>query len=258
MPLIPKIQSEDQLHNARIGFQNLLTSSDIVAAEAVLIPNTFQRYLPASGAVTTRFQLGSAAPIDFIAIAAHNFGNHVVGGVPVLISYATTISGALIDIEEVRQTDNRAIMVLFDSVTVAEIAITHDTTAGLEYGVVYAGTALQMQRPIYGGHSPINLSADTKYQSVMSESGQFLGRTITRQGSKSTFSWRNLDDDWYRENFQPFVDAAKTVPFFIAWRPDAHISEVAFSHTTADITPVNQGGGNRLMSVDMSVRGHNE
>lgn len=257
MGLIAKPINDDSLSNARIGYENLLNSTD-AGAEVLLLPNTYERFAPPGGAVTTRLQLSSTTEIDFIAIAGHNFGTHEAGGVPVTFQYATTVSGSLIDIEQVKPQNNQAIMILFDAVTAAEIAITHSSTSGIEYAVVYAGKALQMQRPIYGGHSPADLSQITDYQSTRSETGQFLGRQVTRKGLETSFSWRNLDDDWYRDNFQPFVQSAVETPFFMKWRPD-HYSDVAiYAHTTDDIKPTNQGAGTRLMSVSMNVRAHSD
>lgn len=239
---------------AKIGYNNLLISS--TEAPEVLIANTFERYTPASGAIVAKFQLAASAPIDYIAIAAHNVGTQD-GGTELLIQYATTIGGALTDIESIIPTDNGAIFLSFDEITVAEIAITTNaTTSGLEIGVVYSGVALQMQQPIFGGVSPIELSQKNKYQSTMSDSGQFLGRTVTRKGLEASFSWRHLDDIWYREFFNPFVIAAVTTPFFIQWRPDRY-SAAVFGHTTKDIQPTNMGG-TRLMAVGFTMRAHSD
>lgn len=250
-------QSYSHPSHARIGYVNLLTATTTTAAEATLTPDTYQRYTPATGSVTTKWQLAEDAEIDFIGIAAHNFGTHESGGVPFLIQYATTVGGALTDIEELRPGDNRAIMHMIDPVTVREIAITHNVSiSGLEYGVVFAGKSLEMPRPIYGGHNPINLSHETEYQSTMSETGQFLGRSIIRKGLSSSYKWQNIDPDWYRLIFEPFVQSARTLPFFLKWRPDLFPNETVYGYTTTDITANNQGGGVTLMNIDLSMRGH--
>ena len=238
---------------ALIGYNSLLTSS--TEAPKALIPNTFERYTPASGAVVAKFQLSTSATVNYIAIGAHNIGSHDDGTV-VTISYATTIGGALTSIDSVTPSDNSALFFSFDSITMAEIAITTNaTTSGLEIGVVYAGESLQMQQPIYGGVDPIDLASVTKYQSAMSDSGQFLGRNVIRQGLESTLKWQHLDDLWIRNTFKPFMQSAKTLPFFIKWRPDYYDSAV-FGYTTSDIKPANMGGGSRLMTVSVDMRGH--
>ena len=238
---------------ALIGYSNLLTGS--TAAPLALTANTYERYEPASGAVVAKFDLDALSPINYIAIAAHNIGTQD-SGTEILFQYATSIGGALTDIESITPTDNGAIMINFDSIDVAQIAITTNaTTSGLEIGVVYAGVTLQMQQPIYGGHTPIDLSAVVTYQSTMSDSGQFLGRNVIRKGLETTFNWQHLEDDWIRSTFKPFIISAQTLPFFIKWRPD-YYDTTAFGYTTGDIKPSNMGGGSRLMSVSMNMRAH--
>lgn len=247
-----KPSNSDRL--ALIGYNSLLTAS--TQAPKALTDNTFERYEPSTGAVVAKFQLITGAPIDYIALAAHNIGTHD-GGTEILIQYATTIGGALTDIESITPTHNGALMISFDSITVAEIAITTNAvTSGLELGVVHAGVALQMQQPIFGGVNPIDLSQKNKYQSTMSDSGQFLGRTVTSKGLEASFQWQHLEDDWYREVFNPFVISAVKKPFFIQWRPDRYESAV-YGYTTGDIQPTNMGGS-RLMRVGFTMKAHSD
>lgn len=258
MSICSIIEPSTSLKNAKIGYKNLLTGSDVVEAKKMLQPNTYERYRPTAGAKTVRFQLASNSTIDFVAIAAHNAGTQD-SGVDILIEYAITIGGALTAIDNMQFDEtNSALMINFTSIAnVAEVAITFNaTTLGLELGVIYSGQALEMQRPIYGGHSPIDLSAKTKYQSTMSDSGQFLGRNITRQGTATDFRWRHLTPDWYRSIFQSFVNSAKKTPFFIKWRPDTY-EATSYGYTEDDIEPTNMGG-NKLMEVSFKMVGHGD
>lgn len=251
MPIIAKSIPTSNPSGAQIGFNNLLTASTTSAAEVALIPNTWERFRPSSGALTVKFQTGADESVNFIGIAAH-----ALAGETVLIQTAETVGGALTDVESITFADNSPVMVTFDARTIREVALVSTLIADSEIGIVSAGTFLEIPTNIYGGHSPIVLSQQTDYQSVMSESGQFLGRTITRKGLETSFDWQFLDDQFYRDEFQAFVESARTLPFFIKWRPDFYSDEVAFGHTTQDIQPVNMGGGHRLMSVSMTVRGH--
>jgi len=258
MPLITKDDPISQEWNARIGYINLLTESTTPAAASTLLPTTYDRYTLASGTVTTKYQLATAALVDYIGIAAHNFGTHD-DGLSITVGYAATVGGSVIDLDFIIPTDNTALMFTFDEVTAAEIIITvTSTTSGAEFGVVYSGLLMEMQRPIFGGNSPINLNANTKYQSVKSESGNILGRSITRLGLNSSFSWQNLDDTWVREIFKPFIIAARTTPFFMQWRPDYYSLEIAYGQTTSDIMVSNQGGGTRLMNASFTMEAHSD
>ena len=91
------------LQNARIGYNNLLTASTTLAASVMLIPNTWERYRPTSGAKTVKFQMSSAS-IDFVGIAAHNAGTQD-GGVDITVGYAVTVGGAVTTIDTMQFND---------------------------------------------------------------------------------------------------------------------------------------------------------
>ena len=121
-------------------------------------------------------------------------------------------------------------------------------------GVVYMGLALRMKRRIYGGHSPASLSRQTDILPQRSVNGAFLGRSVIRRGITTTYAFNNLPADWYRENFDPFVQSALERPFFVAWRPDDHPEDCVYAWTTGDIAPTNTGTRD-FMSVSFSVEG---
>ncbi len=240
---------------ALIGYNNLLVSGaadDGSNPNKALVPNTHERWQPTATTVVARFQMASLFEIDFIGIAAHG-----MAGNSILIQTATTIGGALTNLDSIVFADNNPVMINFDSVSVMEVALTMTLSAANEIGVVYAGAAMQMPRSIYGGHAPQALAGKTSYQNSISENGNFLGRTIIRKGSATNLSWQHLDPSWYREVFQLFVESAKLYPFFIKWRPDKY-AEVSYSQTAADIVPKNMAGGSGLMSVDVGVVGHDD
>ena len=81
------------------------------------------------------------------------------------------------------------------------------------------------------------------------------GSSVVRKGYQNDYAWRHLNPVWYRENFDPFVKAAVTAPFFIAWRPEGYADEVVYGWTQGDITPDNSGPAG-FMGVSMSVTGH--
>jgi hypothetical protein len=227
---------------ARIGYANVLVSTDVPALDAALPTlnkNTWERYRPALGAMTIDYQMGNVdTEINYIAIAAHG-----LSGETILIQTSATEGGALTDVESITFTDNSPIFITFPTRTIREVKITSTLIAASEIGVVYAG------------HSPLPLSQKTKYRNTMSDTGNFLGRTIVRQGLDGSFDWQYLDPDWYRTVFQPFVVAARTTPFFIQWNQQ-YPDEIIFGYSKNDIKPTNMGGGHSLMSVSLSMRGH--
>lgn len=247
-------------HHARIGYENLLVSASNDNAAKALTPYTYERMqIPPGGpGFSCKWQLPSLQKVSFIAFAAHNFGGQAgESDQLVTIKYATTVGGALTNLMSVRFNSTRPRMEFFSARDMIEIEFSCIVDYACELGVFYAGRELAMYQPIYGGHNPIDLNSKVDYQSVMSDSGQFIGRNIIRRGGETTFNWRHLDPDWYRQRFQPFAESAKTRPFFIKWRPDLY-DTIAFCHTTDDLKPSNMGGGHRLMSVSMPVRSHED
>lgn len=243
------------LSHARILYNNLLNASNVTDAEKTLTPNTWERWTSASGTMEARFQPGSSVQVDAVGIAAHNLGST---GSTVVISTAPTVSGTFTERAAISPTDNSPLLFLFDKVDdVEDVKVTITGGTDREVGVIYAGEALQMMQPIYGGHNPIALMNDTDYRTNNSESGQFLGREVIRRGQRTGFKWRHLDPNWLRERFKPFIDSVITTPFFIKWRPDLY-EETAFGYTERDVRVSNMGGGHRLMDASFNMRGHSD
>ena len=255
--LIPDEDNITAMSNARIGYEQVLANveSGDEDAEAMLTTNTFERFTSASGTVSRTFTTTQNETIDYIAIAGHNLAT---AGATINIQYATTIAGTDVSLAVITPTTNRPIMIMFDELTIREVTITLSNGTDREIAHIRAGKALVMQQPIYGGHRPSALNAKTRYQSNMSDTGQFLGRNITRKGSETEYSWRHLTESWYRKYFQPFVESAKLDPFFIMWRPDYHPDEVAYAHTKKDIEPSNMGNATTLLDVSVPVMIHDD
>lgn len=245
MPLSPVTPSV--VGAAQLGYRSVITQA---AVPELISPNTWERWRPQS-ASTTMLSNGGATVCDYIAIGAHT-----CAGVSLTVRTSETFGGSMVDRYSQTPDNNSPIIIDLANVTVYEMEI--EVGGACEIGIVYAGTLLDMERPIYGGHAPLALNKKTTYQSNMSESGQFLGRQIIRKGSEAEFSWSNLTADWVRNTLSDFIESARAMPFFIRWRPDIYSSEVSFGHTVGDIRALNQGGGTDLMSVRMKMRAHSD
>lgn len=249
---VPDPAGPQPLTHARILYDNKLIGSTVSQPDAAvtLIPNTWERMLALDGVPIT-YLLPVALPLDSAGIAAHD-----LAGKNLKVEYSETEFGSFTTVHDsIIETDAAIFLLREDALTVARARFTV-TGGDAEIGVVYAGLSLQMPRPIYGGHRPINLSAKTKYDNNTSDDGNFLGRNIVSQGLETGYSWKYLDDIWIREYFTPFRIAAQRVPFFISWRPADYPAEAAFGWTDADIAPENMGGGNKLMAVSFSLKAY--
>lgn len=248
------------LTHARIGYQNFATSTNITPssqlanfpAAAVANPATYDKWQPVSLPATLTIDAGNAVDVDYVGIAAHTIGSK---SCIASISYSFDNS-SYTTIGETSPGDDSSIMMLFTKTRARYWRLTISGSAVPVVGVLYIGKTLEMQRPIYGGHSPINLSRITAVRPNVSESGQWLGSSIERVGLKTSFEWRHLEAQWYRDNFDKFVRTyPQARPFFIAWRPSKFPKEVGYCWATGDIQPQNMGIRD-YMSVSMSVEGY--
>lgn len=252
MALTPVNPENRYSNGAVLGYENQLSESSTSDDEA-LIPNTYERSREVAGAVTMKFNTASDVSVNFVGIAAHN-----LSGETITIAYATTVGGATTTLDTFTVANNDPVFITFDAITIREIIVTYTGSKATEVGYVSTGEYLQMPYPIYGGHTPITLSPKTEYQNNVSESGQFLSRNIVRQGIESSYSFRYLDPDFVRGDFNDFVVSARTKPFFMQWRNDLYPNEVAFGYTTGDVQVSNSGGGIRLMTANFTMRGHRD
>ncbi len=123
---------------------------------------------------------------------------------------------------------------------------------GPSISVIKLGLRLEMPYSIYGGHSPVTLSRRTNARPVVSETGLFLGRSIIRKGLASQYNFKYLPAHWYRTHFDPFVAAARSEAFAIAWKPGDYPHELAYGWLPdPDIVPSNMGIAD-LMEVTFS------
>lgn len=260
-PSLVSNEYEFPLNHARIGYQDFVKTSTVTAstesaifpADAVQRETTYERWQPTALPATLTIDSGTSpsGTASYLGIGAHTLGDN---GNTVLLEYshdATTWT----TVDSVEPADNTALMMLFAEVQARYWRITISGGTAPTVGVVYLGQVLEMQRSIYGGHTPITLGRQTTIRPSVSEKGQWLGRSIVRNALATGYSFRHLTASWYRANFDPFAKAARSRPFFIAWRPETYPSEVAYGWTNDDITPSNMGVRD-YMEVSFNVVGH--
>jgi hypothetical protein len=228
------------LKHARILYLNKLIGSAVTTSAGtngslVLVPNTADRWAITTGGAIT-FTLSSAVTMDSAAIGAHNLGStgHVVS-----VEYSSATTGTFSTFKASQTPTDDTAMMFHNaaSVSVRRLKITCTGSGSAFVGSIYAGIALQMQRPFFAGHSPLPLSAKTIRYSSVTEGGNFVGEQIRRIGFRTSAPFKNLSNDWYRTYFQPFVIHARTLPFFFAWNLDQYSTDVGYCKTSEDITP---------------------
>lgn len=250
------------LTHARIAYDSFVDETKVSASsESVSRPATaaasvlgFEWWSPAAiptiaSPATWTLMLDEQKEADYIGIGVHN-----LAGAEVELEYSADGS-TWTSIGSFIQANNSPILSLFQAVYAMGWRITiHSALTLPRLGAIYIGKALQMQRAIYAGHSPVTLSRTTEMLGNQSEGGLFLGRSIVRRGVSTSYEWDNLTASWYREYFDPFVKAARVRPFFIAWRPSKYPGDVGFGWADGDIVPQNTGKRD-MMSVSFGFKG---
>ncbi len=250
------------LTHARICHQTITRTGTLVAsgeqagfeADSALNPLTYEFWKADALPATWRIDAGSAVSVDYIGVASHTLATE---GASVKPQWSDD-DAAWNDIENISAhapTDDGPILFLFaaESHRYWRIEVTGSTVPSI--GVVFIGVALAMPRPIYGGHSPIDLSRTSVIRPQRSERGQFLGRSIVRSGFHADYSWQHLTPAFYRSEFDLFVEDALSFPYFLAWRPETFPESVVYGWSGQDIAPSNMGIGKGLMQVSISVEG---
>lgn len=246
-------------NHPNIGYDSRLIDNNVsvtaTAGEqsknALLNPATYDRWTPGatSGEWIATFDDGLT---DYAAIAAHNFGST---GTQVEIQVTNNGGTDWNSVGSATPDDDKPIVFLFVNQTINGIKLILTGSDQASIGVLYAGEMLIMMRPIYGGHQPVRLNANDVFTPQISDSGQYLGRVLVRRGYKTSADFQHLKSDWYRQNFQPFVDAAKTRPYFWLWNPLEHPDDIVYAWTNNNIQPSNMGIRN-LMSVSLDIEAH--
>lgn len=210
---------------------------------------TFQKWKPAAMPASWETDLGAAQDVDYCCIAAHSMGTDAT---TLTVEYwdgaawQAVIPATLID-------DNSHIMCIFTSVNAQRWRVYLTGAAEPDIGVIRFGAALQMPRPIYGGHAPIDFNRNTTMQANRSETGEFLGRSVLRTSLATAFAWRHITAQWVRDNWGDTQINFERDAFFAAWRPETW-GEVGYCQTSEASTPSNMGIRD-LMEVTLTVEG---
>lgn len=247
------------LSHARIGYKSILTENNVTAssqaagfpASSLSNPLTYEQWRPEDSTATVTVDYGETVDADYLGIGGgHNLSNVAA---TVQIEWSTDGNSWTL-LKELKPGTNRPIMLLFDTITARYWRVTFIADSPVQIGTMYIGEALAMERPIYGGVTPITMARQTEYANNQSETNQFLGRSVIREGVSFSLTWQHLTARWYRDNFEPFVIAARERPFFIAWRPSRFPEEISFCWTTDDIVPTNMGVRD-FMEVTINCKG---
>lgn len=250
------------LTHARILFDDIFGLSDttlVASSEATGFPKenaadylTFDSWQPTAMPATLEAQAGAAHAIDYVMIAAHSLGTVGAGVKPQYWDGAAWVDLAI----EVAPGTDRVLLFLFEEVTASRVRIRATGSGDMpNLGVVMAGKALAMERGQTIQHTPIPYARKTTFSINTSEAGQFLGRSVRRQGIELPLRFDNLTKAWVDTNFEPFVTHHQNKGFFgVAPAPVDDPNDVAYGTCAVDIHPAHEDLPDRL-NVEFTMMG---
>jgi len=230
---------DEDLTHARIAHANNWYAGGTIAASSAetgyfaSAPDnslTYEYWKPSSLPATWETDLGSAREVDYCAIAAHNMGSN---GNTLQVQYWNGSSWSGV-IPSTAITTEEPIFCIFAPQTRQRWRIQVSNGTAPTIGVIRFGKALQMPRPMSGGHQPLALGRETVSRANISETGEILGRSVLRRSLKSSYSWNIIENSWIDANWPDFQRAAEAEPFFTAWRP---VDDSGVGYGMADEVP---------------------
>lgn len=227
------------LNHARIGHQSwtqgLSTSaasatsqSQGFPADAALRPDTGERWRPI-GSGTWTVDLGAARAVDYVGVMGY------MAGVTVSVQSSPDGSSWTAFSDSASPANDGPVMFLDASRTARYWRVTVSSSADI--ASVYVGEVLEMQRPFFGGNTPMPLARQTQLRSSMSRGGQFLGQDMVRTGYAGSMQWTNLKPAWYRSNVEPLVQHLRTRPAFVAWNIRDYPGDLVYAWSQDNIAP---------------------
>lgn len=281
------VTGNQPLSHARILYAPIVGTVTADGTDGALAANdyTFQRWAYTAGSAEWVLTAGAAVGIDTVIIGAHT-----LSGTTVTIQTSPDLVSAFTTRAVVTPSDNSTIACMFnnsgspfvpfpDGETLAleddasllledgdtilvegideatqRVKIVVQSPTGGTVGIIRAGVALQMQRPLFGGIEPIGLSRIVETRHAMSETGQWLGRTIQRQARRTSMPWLYLTAAWYRSEFEPFALTLPQSPFGFIQNPEKMPESVAWAWCDETPAPSNMGVKD-LMSVSLNITG---
>lgn len=252
-----------------IGYDNVVETTNITASSAatgspatnLANPATHLKWI--SGNTDSpqyiTITLDGITEIGYLAVAGHNFGSSgatisiemEIDGSP---AYEEIVSGVI-------PADDTPLIwwitpaIYPDALRIKILPVDNSPGIEPEAAVVYAGVPLRLERKLYADHTPISQARKLDVSNGRSESGEFTGRVVRGEWRETVAPFRLFTPAWYRENMPAFLEAAKTEPFFFAWRPNTYPLEVGYCYLTDDPMPKPVHGDGNLIAFELKLGG---
>lgn len=188
-----------------------------------------------SSAITLALTLPASESLNSYGIYKHNLGTL---GATIKLQHSSD-GAAWTDLtgSEKIVADNKAIFFVGTSQSAKfwRLHITNTANVQTIIGQAFIGAALALTSGPETGFTPPNLALNNDYITSRADGGDFLGRSLIRKGSKTSFSNSLVHRDWVRTNWQTVMEAIEKTPFYYAWDSTNYPAEVAFCYIERNI-----------------------
>ena len=189
----------------------------------------------AAGTVYFTIDMGSAVPVDSWGIVGHDLSDN---SGTIKAQYSTdNFAADTNDFDTVQTpTDGATIFRKVTSQTKRYFRFEISSTGAASFiANFYLGVATSLSKGMNSPFSPANYNRDRKIMNNISEGGQFLGRTLRRNGSKITISQKNVTRTWIDSNWITIADHIELYPFYFIWDQENFPTEAAYCMTDKKI-----------------------
>lgn len=259
------VAGNQPLHHSRILWDFLTgtttTTGSVVNPEYAVNDYTHQRADIDSTSANAQWQieLSEPATFDTVIIAAHTLGS---SGATVRVFTSPSLVDPFVGHGVLfAPTDDGAIAIMLNDgsgnpITAQKVRLNFPSgaTTPASVGIIRAGVALQMPKPLPFSAQPIGLRTVKDVRHVDSEAGQWIGRYVERSRQEAGIGWSGLDADWYRSDFQPFAATLPERPFALIQNAVSMPESVAWCFTNASPMP-SYSAGRKKMSIGLDLVG---
>lgn len=230
--------------NLAAGLTPIVTSeSSGYAATNALTWLSNQRWKAANSS-TQYFQLdlGAAAGIDAFGLYKHNLGD-VAGSL--LVQYSTSsLGGAFTTLFAVmpgaaNSGGNRTLFRVNSNQVTArywQFVFSGHNSAPI-VGVLGLFATTQLPAIDHPFQVPM-LNRDTELMNNLSDTGEFIGRSVLRTGFSTGFKLGKVQDTWLRQFWEPIARGMELNPFFWAWDANRYQDDAYYCFLNKKTNPV--------------------
>ena len=257
--------SHNDLNKSRVLYNNVLRASGSTYAysgtdvDGKSFDNSYDwkdfSLFETDAASTTTFDITVPADTDIDTFSSFCAEYSGTGDHDIELSYESAPAVFTV-LDTINQTDKFPTWSNFSSVTVLSgrkirFTITNGTAA-LDIRQLVVGEKLEFEMGQWAGINPVRLNHGIVASNNISINGSILGRSSRRFEKKGKISLDHLNEDWIRNNWNPFSISATKNAFIYQWNPVDYPDEVAFA--TGSIDAPENSGPRTAMSVSMNLQ----